>query len=50
MGNADFRAVQTGTLVEIPIGKVFFLVKGGYQNSNSFHSGASGGFEIHFPF
>ena len=50
MGNADFRAVQTGPLVEIPIGKVFFLVKGGYQNSNSFHSGAYGGFEIYFPF
>jgi len=50
MGNADFRAVQTGPLVEVPIGKVFLLVKGGYQNSNSFHSGAYGGFEVYFPF
>jgi hypothetical protein len=50
MGNADFRAVQTGPLVEVPIGKVFLLVKGGYQHSNSFHSGAYGGFEVYFPF
>lgn len=50
MGNADFRAVQTGPLVEVPIGKVFFLVKGGYQNSNSFHSGGYGGFEVYFAF
>lgn len=50
MGNADFRAVQTGPLVEVPIGKVFLLVKGGYQNSNSFHSGAYGGFEVYFAF
>jgi hypothetical protein len=50
MGNADFRAVQTGPLVEVPIGKVFLLVKGGYQNSNSFHSGAYGGLEVYFAF
>lgn len=50
MGNADFKAVQTGPLVEVPIGKVFLLAKGGYQNSSSFHSGAYGGFEIYFPF
>ena len=50
MGNADFKAVQTGPLVEVPIGKVFLLAKGGYQNSSSFHSGTYGGFEIYFPF
>ncbi len=50
MGNADFKAVQTGPLVEVPIGNVFLLAKGGYQNSSSFHSGAYGGFEIYFPF
>ncbi len=38
MGNADFRAVQTGPLVEVPIEKIFLLVKGGYRNCNSFHS------------
>lgn len=50
MGNADFKAVQTGPLVEVPIGKVFLLAKGGYQNSSSFHGGGYGGFEIYFPF
>lgn len=50
MGNADFRAFQTGPLVEVPVGKVFLLAKGGYQYSTPFHSGAYGGFEIYFPF
>lgn len=50
MGNADFRAVQTGPLVEVPIGKVFLLFKGGYQNSNSFHSGGYGGVDVYFAF
>jgi hypothetical protein len=50
MGNGDFRAVQTGPLIEVPIGTVHLLAKGGYQHSTSFHSGAYGGFEIYFPF
>ncbi len=50
MGNADFHAMQTGPLVEVPIGKVFLLAKSGYQYSTSFHSGAYGGVEIYFPF
>jgi len=50
MGNGDYRAIQTGPILEIPIGKVFFLVRGGYQNSTSFHSGGYGGAEIYFPF
>jgi hypothetical protein len=50
MGNGDFRAVQTGPVVEVPIGKISLLAKGGYQNSNSFHSGGYGGFEIYVPF
>jgi hypothetical protein len=50
MGNGEFRAVQTGPILEVPIGKVFFLVKGGYQNSTSFHSGGYGGVEVYFPF
>ena len=50
MGNADFRAVMTGPVGEVQVGKVFLLAKGGYQHSTSFHSGAYGGFEIYFPF
>jgi hypothetical protein len=50
MGNGDFRAVQTGPLIEVPIGKVHVLAKGGYQHSTSFHSGAYGGVEIYLPF
>ncbi|MBH0198588.1 MAG: hypothetical protein HP497_04095 [Nitrospira sp.] len=50
MGNADFRAVQTGPVIEVPIGKVFLLAKGGYEYSNSFHSGGYGGAELYVPF
>lgn len=50
MGNGDYRAIQTGPILEILIGKVFFLVRGGYQNSTSFHNGGYGGAEIYFPF
>lgn len=50
MGNGDYRAIQTGPILEVPIGLVFFLVRGGYQNSTSFHSGGYGGAEIYFPF
>ena len=50
MGNGGFRAIQTGPILEVPIGKVFFLVRGGYQNSTSFHNGGYGGAEIYFPF
>jgi len=50
MGNGEFRALQTGPILEVPISKVFFLVKGGYQNSTSFHSGGYGGVEVYFPF
>ena len=50
LGNADFRAVMTGPVVEVQVGKVFLLARGGYQNSNSFHSGTYGGVEIYFPF
>ncbi len=50
MGNGEFRAVQTGPILEVPISKAFFLVKGGYQNSTSFHSGGYGGVEVYFPF
>ncbi len=50
MGNANFREVMTGPVVEVQVGKVFLLARGGYQNSNSFNSGTYGGFEIYFPF
>lgn len=50
MGNGDFRAVQTGPLFEVPIGKVHLLAKGGYQHTTSFHSGGYGGFEVYLPF
>lgn len=50
MGNADFRAVQTGPVLEVPIGTVFLLAKGGYEHSNSFHSGGYGGVEMYVPF
>ncbi len=50
MGNADFRAFQTGPVYEVNIGKVFLLGKVGYQYSTSFHSGLYGGLEIYFPF
>lgn len=50
MGNGDFRAVQTGPLYEIAVGKFFLLAKGGYQYSNSFNSGGYGGVELYFPF
>jgi hypothetical protein len=50
MGNADFKAILTGPVVEVQVGKVFLLARGGYQNSNSFNSGTYGGFEIYFPF
>ena len=50
MGNADYHAMQTGPLIEVPVGKMFLLAKGGYQYSLSFHGGAYGGVEIYFPF
>ena len=50
MGNADFRAVMTGPVAEVQVGKVFLLARGGYQYSTSFHGGVYGGFEIYFPF
>jgi hypothetical protein len=50
MGNADFRAVMTGPVGEVQFGNIFVLVRSGYQNNTTFHSGSYGGFEIYFPF
>lgn len=50
MGNSDFSAFQTGPLFEVPIKKVFFLIKGGYKYTSTFHNGAYTGFEVYLPF
>jgi hypothetical protein len=50
MGNRDFRAVQTGPLVEVPIGRVSVLARVGFQHDSSFGSGAYGGLEINTRF
>lgn len=50
MGNNDFYAVQTGPLVQVPIDRFYFTVKGGYQYTQVFHNGAYGGVELYFPF
>lgn len=50
MGNKDFSAFHTGPLVEVPIGKVFFLIKAGYKYTSSFQSGAYTGLELYLPF
>lgn len=50
MGNKDFYAVQTGPLVQVPIGMFYLTVKGGYQYSQTFDNGAYGGVELYVPF
>ncbi len=50
MGNDDFRAVQTGPLIEVPIGGVSLLARAGFQRDSSFGSGVYGGLEIYAPF
>ena len=50
MGNSDFRAVQIGPLVEVPIGRFSLLARGGYKNDSSFGSGGYGGVEMYAPF
>ena len=50
MGNDDFRALQIGPLVEVPVGRVFLLARGGYQNDNSSGSRGYGGLELYMPF
>jgi len=50
MGNAGFRDIMTGLIAEVQVNNVFSLVRGGYQHTTTFHSGAYGGFEIYFPF
>jgi hypothetical protein len=49
MGNADFREVMTGPVVEVQVGKVFLLARGGYQNSNSLTAGPMGGSKFTSP-
>ena len=50
MGNADFRGIMTGPVVEVQVGTVFFLVRGGYQHNTTFHVGSYGGLDIYYPF
>jgi Cellulose biosynthesis protein BcsS len=50
MGNVDFYAVQTGPLVQVPVKRFYLTFRGGYQYSQTFHSGAYGGVELYFPF
>jgi hypothetical protein len=50
MGNDDFSAVETGPLIEIPIGRFFLLARGGYQHDSNSGSGGYGGLEIYTPF
>lgn len=50
MGNKDFYAVQTGPLVQVPVDRFYFTVKGGYQYTQTFHSGVYGGVELYVPF
>jgi hypothetical protein len=50
MGNKDFYAVQTGPLVQVPVGPFYLTVKGGYQYSQTFQNGGYGGVEVYVPF
>ncbi|HEX6824899.1 MAG TPA: cellulose biosynthesis protein BcsS [Nitrospiraceae bacterium] len=50
MGNDQFYAVQTGPLVQVPVERFYLTVKGGYQYTQTFHSGEYGGVELYFPF
>jgi hypothetical protein len=50
MGNEDYDAVQVGPLLEVQLGRVFLLVRGGYQRDSSFDDLAYGGVELYTPF
>lgn len=50
MGNAGFRAVQLGPVVQVPIGPLFVLFRGGYQHNTTFESGTYGGMEVFFSY
>jgi hypothetical protein len=50
MGNDQFYAVQAGPLVQVPVNIFWLTLKGGYQYSQTFRSGAYGGIELYFPF
>lgn len=50
MGNRDFYAILTGPLVQVPIDRYWVTVRGGYQYTQTFQSGAYTGIELYFPF
>jgi len=41
---------MTGPVVEVQVGTVFLLVRGGYQHNTTFHVGSYGGLDIYYPF
>lgn len=50
MGNDQFYAVQVGPVAQVPIERFYFTLKGGYQYTETFRTGAYGGVELYFPF
>jgi hypothetical protein len=49
-GNADFKETNAGGLVGTELWKLSILLKGGYQNNSTFHSGGYGGIELYVRF
>jgi hypothetical protein len=50
MGNSQSQEGLVGGLLEIQFGELAVLLKGGYQNNTTFHSGAYSGIELYVPF
>lgn len=50
MGNDQFYAIQVGPVLQVPIDRFYFTVKGGYQYTETFRNGTYGGVELYFPF
>ena len=49
-GNSDFKEINAGGLVSTEVRKIEILLKGGYQNNSTFHSGGYGGIELYVRF
>jgi hypothetical protein len=49
-GNSEFKAGYAGGLLQTELKSVEILLKGGYQNNTTFHSGAYGGIELYVRF
>lgn len=50
VGNANFQTLNAGLLVGSEFGKLQILLKGGYQNNTTFHSGGYGGIELYMHY